>query len=71
MDYQDFKAPNLDCVSQAELERWKNIFARLVNYASMKIDAMEYRLEGDIHSAVEAEKFCDRQYSQLPEEIRW
>lgn len=68
-----FEVPNLDdaSVDPADLDNIATVLRLLADYAEIKANAMRYRLEGDILTAVRLERSCQRLYGKLPEWARW
>ncbi len=64
---------NMDCATTdpTDLEEYAATLKELVSYAHNKAAAMRFRIKGDLMTAANLEKICDRIYDELPEWARW
>lgn len=63
--------PNLDCMDADDLAAFLKNATLLIDYAKIKIEAMQARERGFIPVALKLEHDCDQIFNQLPEELRW
>jgi hypothetical protein len=67
---------NLDAMTEWELRQWAEgnrgrVSWELLDYASLKADALEARARGEVGMALALEEECDRLYGGLPRRERW
>src|SRR5262249_3132768 len=65
------EAVNLDALSVEEVEQAAMTYQLLAGYAAHKAQAMRWRLDGKISSALREEQKCEAIYAELPAETKW
>jgi hypothetical protein len=63
--------PNLDGLNEDELIKIADNYRLFSMYAGRKANAMILRKNGNIVDAIKQENWCEKIYSQLPEEMKW
>ena len=64
--------PPIDCITDdAELAALENAFGNLACIVGLQREAVKYRLDGMIATAMSCERAMERHYAELPEWAKW
>lgn len=63
--------PNLDAMTEVELDQFSNHARTLAQYANMRAMAITNRAAGRINEAIRIEAHLEKLYQILPTEWRW